>query len=101
MSVYILSDAAFHDITEIATYLEQLSPAVAVRLIDKIIEQCQRLADFPNMGRRWDQISPPLRSFPVEDYLIFYRGIADGIEVVRVVSGYRDLRTIFEWLDED
>lgn len=39
MSVYILSDAAFHDITEIATYLEQLSPAAAVRLIDKIIEQ--------------------------------------------------------------
>ncbi|MEA5603357.1 hypothetical protein [Nostoc sp. UHCC 0252] len=34
-----------------------------------------------------------------DDYLIFYRPIADGIEVVRIVTGYRDLETLF--LDND
>lgn len=47
------------------------------------------------MGRRRDKLLPTLHSFPVDDYLIFYRPIAEGIEVVRVVSGYRDLEALF------
>ena len=34
-------------------------------------------------------------SFPVDDYLIFYRPIVEGIEVVWIVSGYRDLEALF------
>lgn len=51
------------------------------------------------MGRRRDELLPSLRSFPVEDYLIFYRSIEDGIDILRVVSGYRDLEALFP--DED
>ena len=47
------------------------------------------------MGRRRDELLPTLRSFPVDDYLIFYRPIVEGIEVVRIVSGYRDLEALF------
>jgi plasmid stabilization system protein ParE len=36
-----------------------------------------------------------VRSFPIDDYLIFYSPIAAGIEVLRVVSGYRDLESLF------
>lgn len=53
------------------------------------------LAQFPSMGRRRDELLPALRSFPVDDYLIFYRQIAEGIEVVRIVSDYRDLEALF------
>jgi toxin ParE1/3/4 len=31
-----------------------------------------------------------------ERYLIFYRPIPDGIEVIRVLHGARDIDTIFE-----
>ncbi|MGH9438287.1 MAG: type II toxin-antitoxin system RelE/ParE family toxin, partial [Terriglobia bacterium] len=37
--------------------------------------------------------------FPVKDfpkYLIFYRPIRDGIEVVRVIHGARDIPALFE-----
>lgn len=54
------------------------------------------MADFPNMGQSCDNFAIGLRSFPVEDYLIFYRPIDAGVEVVRVVSGYRDLETVFK-----
>ena len=47
------------------------------------------------MGRRRDELLPTLRSFPVDDYLIFYLPIVEGIEVVRIVSGYRDLEALF------
>ena len=100
MSRYILSPEAGVDLKEINRYLTQNNPAAAGRLREKIKQQCKRLADFPNMGRRWDEINPPLRSFPVESYLIFYRPIDGGIEVVRVVSGYRDLKTIFHLQNE-
>ncbi len=44
------------------------------------------------MGRLWEVLNPPLRSFPVGSYLIFYRpDTQGGIEVIAVVSGYRDV----------
>jgi toxin ParE1/3/4 len=47
------------------------------------------------MGRLWDELVPPLRSFPIGRYLIFYRPVNNGIQIMRVVSGYRDLDAIF------
>ena len=66
---------------------------------EKINQKCTTLAHFPNMGRRRDELLSSLRSFPVDDYLIFYRSIEGGIEILRVVSGYRDLEALFQ--DED
>jgi toxin ParE1/3/4 len=43
---------------------------------------------------------PPLRSFPVDRYLIFYRPVKGGIQIVRVLSGYQDLTAIFPELGE-
>ena len=38
---------------------------------------------------------PSLRGLPLASYIIFYRIIDDGIEIIRVVSGYRDLESLF------
>ncbi len=38
---------------------------------------------------------PALRSLPVGNYLIFYLPIPNGIEVVRVLPGMRDIDTFF------
>lgn len=91
--------AASRDIENIIDYIaDNSSFDAAERLLKKINQKCSNLANFPNMGRRRDELSPSLRSLPVDDYLIFYRPIADGIEILRVVSGYRDLDALF---DED
>jgi len=68
----------------------------AERFLKKINQKCQNLAIFPNMGRQRDELLQELRSFPVDDYLIFYRPIEGGIEILRVVSGYRDLEALFQ-----
>jgi toxin ParE1/3/4 len=47
------------------------------------------------MGRPRDELAVGLRSLPVGDYLVFYRSGKDGIEVARILSGYRDLDAIF------
>jgi toxin ParE1/3/4 len=72
----------------------------AERFLKNINRKCSKLANFPNMGRRRDELAPLLRSFPMEQYLIFYRLIDGGVEIVRVVSGYRDLEALFTESDE-
>jgi toxin ParE1/3/4 len=99
MSLYFLSPQATQDLQEINDYLFAGNPDSADTLLTLINQKLDTLAQFPSMGRRRDELLPSLRSFPVDDYLIFYRPIAEGIEVVRIVSGYRDLETLF--LDDD
>ena len=52
------------------------------------------------MGRLRNEVAPFLRSFPVKNYLIFYRPIDEGIEIVRILHGSQDIETIFQD-DED
>jgi toxin ParE1/3/4 len=47
------------------------------------------------MGAVRDELIPNLRSFPVGNYLIFYKPLPDGIEVLRVLHGARDLPPFF------
>ena len=47
------------------------------------------------MGRTYSEIAPLLRGVLLESYIIFYRVLDDRVEIVRVVSGYRDLGTLF------
>ena len=54
------------------------------------------LARHPQMGRRRDALGPGVRSFTVGDYLIFYLARNRDIVVVRVLSGYRDLDSLFD-----
>ncbi len=101
MSNYFLSLQAERDLEDINDYIAQINPEAANRLLKQIAEQLERLSTFPAMGRRWDILNPPLRSFPVEDYLIFYRPLENGIAVTRIVSGYQDMKNIFPELDEE
>ena len=95
MSLYFLLPQATQDLQEINDYLFAGNPDVADRLLTLITQKLDTLAQFPSIRRGRDELLPALRSFPVDDYLIFSRPIAKGIEVVRIVSGYRDLETLF------
>lgn len=87
-----LTVPASRDIESIIDYVAARSGVdVAENYLAKINQKCRTLASFPKMGRRRDELYPFIRSFPIDDYLVFYRPIEEGIEVLRVVSGYRDL----------
>ena len=99
MSRYVLTIPAKQDLKEINRYIIRFNPGAARRFNEKFKQQCKLLANFPNIRQSCDNFTGGLRSFPVEDYLIFYRPIDGVIEVVRIVSGYRDLETVL--LNED
>jgi toxin ParE1/3/4 len=83
---------------EIADYV---SFDAAEQFLTDLNAKCTRLAQFPGMGRRRNELYSGLRSFPMGPYLIFYCEIQDGIEVTRVASGYQDLQQLFSEEEED
>ena len=95
MSRWFVTRDAIDDLDEIHDYIARRSPRNAARFIDRIEKKFQVLSKFPGMGSRREAFAPSLRSSPVGDYLIFYRPREDGIEIIRVVSGYRDLEALF------
>jgi plasmid stabilization system protein ParE len=92
----VIAEEALADLDEIWSFIAQDSPTTADRVIDEIYAAIYRLADFPRMGHlRDDLIQEPLRFWSVYHYLIIYRSEKQPIEIVRVVSGYRDIARLF------
>jgi toxin ParE1/3/4 len=96
MSQFRISDQAKTDLREVWRYIARRNEPAADRLVDQIIEHYETLAKFPGMGRSREELAPGLRSFPVGKYVVFYRPIDDGIEVVRVLHGAQDISALFE-----
>ncbi len=90
-----VSDDAENDLLEIWIYISRDSYATADKYIDKIKAKYEILRKYPSIGRIRSEYSPSLRSFPVNRYIIFYRILEDGIEIVRVLHCARDLNSIF------
>jgi toxin ParE1/3/4 len=94
MARYTRRPKAETDLLEIWLYIAQDSPRAADRLLDRIEAQCRLLADNPRLGRPRPEIAPEARAWIVGRYLVLYRGQDDGIEVVRVVHGAREIEQI-------
>jgi toxin ParE1/3/4 len=95
MSSYSFSDTAIRDLDEICNYIAVENSKAASQLFDRIRQKCKLVANFPNMGKSYSRLDSGLRGFVVEDYIIFYYPNPDGINIARVVSGYRDLDGLF------
>ena len=83
------------DILEIWDYIADDSLAAADRWVDHLDEQFRVLATQPMMGRARDELAPGVRSFPFGRYIVFYVPLDDGIDVVRVLQGARDIDAVF------
>ncbi|MBE9210734.1 type II toxin-antitoxin system RelE/ParE family toxin [Nostoc sp. LEGE 06077] len=95
MKQHIISPAASLDLSEIIDYFTVRNIEAGERFIDEFEKKCKYLANFPNMGRSYANIKLDLRGVPLDGYIILYRIIDSGIEIVRVVSGYRNLESLF------
>jgi toxin ParE1/3/4 len=95
MSRFKLSLQARADLQEIEDYISRDNPDAALHLLLTIEEKCRLLARHSGIGFERLELRPGLRSFAVGNYVIFYRAADDGIEIVRVLHGGRDLPELF------
>ena len=95
MADYIISDAAVKDLDDIWTYISADNLNAANRVEGEILSAFQRLSENPKIGHiRKDLTNKPVRFWNVYSYMIVYRGDKQPIEIVRVLSGYRDIVTL-------
>jgi toxin ParE1/3/4 len=86
---------AKQDAAHIWRYIAENNFDAAERWLAEIDKKIKLIAQFPGAGRRRDELSSGLRSYPVGDYLIFYRQVPRGIQILRIVHGMRNLRRMF------
>ena len=82
---------AEQDLEEIWLYIAADNIVAADALLDKVAAKSTLLASNPELGRSRPEIHEGLRSFPVGNYILFYRPEAGGIELTRVLHGARDI----------
>jgi toxin ParE1/3/4 len=96
------TDTALGDLNEQAKFIQRDSPDAAIRFLAAAEASFRLLADMPELGERQEFGRPELaglRAWQVrgfENYLIFYRRIDHGVEVVRVLHAARDIAAIFD-----
>jgi len=94
MARLTFSPSARQDLSGIFDYIAQDKPIAAANWIDTIEEKCQLIASTPELGEERPEYGVAIRSSLVGRYLIFYRPSDEGIEILRVIPGDRDIRGI-------
>ena len=88
---YSLSDTAQLDYEEILEYIGNDNPFAARKVSTQFKTAFDQLADHPYMGhKREDLTLKPLRFWPVGNYLVIYDPNASPLQIIRILSGYRD-----------
>jgi toxin ParE1/3/4 len=95
VTAYIRTARAEEDLIEIWTYIARDNLTAADRVLDRIDTVCLRLSENPYLGPARPDLAGGLRYFVSGSYLVLYRIIESGVEVVRVVHGARDLPSLF------
>lgn len=93
MARFKLTPLARSDLQDIHDYIAADNPKVARQYLNILKQKCQQLAESPGPGLQREEYDDLYR-FPVGNYLIFYRPTAEGIDVIRILHGARDIERI-------
>ena len=104
----LLRPEADRDVADQAEYLARRQTLqMGLRFLRAAEETFRLLASQPGMGARAECRSSFLtgvRMFPLKrfsNHLVFYRRVENGIEIIRVLHGARDIKALFERRAED
>ena len=101
MPRYILDPGVEDELWGIWNFIAQDNPGAASRVVEAAFETFQMLAANPGLGQSRPFRNARLRDIQswrisgFENYLIFYRSISDGIQVIHVYHGARDIDALF------
>lgn len=65
-----------------------------MRFVERLEQQCDSLAHFPEIGTQRDDLAPQLRMFSYRGYGIYYRNLASEVRIERVL--HASLNVSFE-----
>ena len=87
----ILAPRARTDLSDIVLFIRQHWGRQQQRADKSFIDRAlARLGAYPEIGRDRGDLSPGLRSYPVERHVLYYRIRADHVRVLRILHGQQD-----------
>lgn len=95
MSGYTFTPQAVRDLDEIYNYVASSDMLAAGELLDRLTALFRKLSVMPGLGRNRPEIKQNIRSFPTGKYVIYYRVVEGGIQIMRVIHGARDIEKLF------
>ena len=88
---YRVSREAQRDLDQIFRYwAERAGLQVADRLIDGITDRFWLLGEYPDAGKSSDDMAKGVKCFPAGKYLIYYRKVTRGTDILHIFHGARD-----------
>lgn len=93
---------AEEDIEEILRYISRDNPTAALAVREAIENTCETIATMPQVGTSRTFSNPVYKGIRLmlvkkfENYLIFYQPTEQGVLIVRVLHGARDIAALFE-----
>ena len=101
MARLLVRDQAWADLEELGAFIAKDNRAAATEVVRQLRLSFEQLARMPQLGRavRNINMTEQLRMWLSPafcNYLIFYRELHDGVEIVRVLHGARDIQRILK-----
>jgi toxin ParE1/3/4 len=93
---------ARRELEDIAVHIGTHRPSAARRFLATAQKLYATLAAMPALGSLWEPENPRfagVRYFPIPrypNYVIFYRPLSDGVEILHILHGARDLGPLLE-----
>jgi len=82
---------ALSDLQQIWAYIAEDNPVNATKFLEQVDEKLKKLAESPFIGRQRNELFEGLRSFSIGRYIAYYIPLTQGIDLVRILHGSRDL----------
>lgn len=94
MAKYKLTNKAAEDLSNIWEYtFEVWSEQQADKYYSELISICQEIAENPNLGKAYEEISKQLLGIKANRHIIFYRTLNENyVEITRILHERMDLR---------
>lgn len=91
MKPLAFSEKSLDDLQGILVFIARDKPAAALRFVERLEQQCESLAQFPEIGTRREDLALQLRLFSFRGYGIYYRELADEVRIERVLHASMDV----------
>ena len=94
MATLHFAPRASQDLIDLHDFIARDKPLAALHWIDKIEQKCVAISVNPALGEASPALGLNVRRSFLGRYIIYYRTLADGIDVLRIVAGDRDFQSL-------
>ena len=84
----VVSEAASEDLIAAWLYIAEENLEAADAFVDRVASIGQKLSQWPDLGKARPELRHDLRSFPTDNYLVYYRQRNEVIEIVAGPCGF-------------